>query len=595
MKIHQFGELPAAYGGRTLPIDTLACNTLRIISRRETYKDERFDKKQPAIRWLLDVVSQSPAYLNHKVIRVDNLEVLQTLGLKRRKGFLYSLAELYGDVKAGSEGELRRQTALALEVPKDERNLTQRKFVEVTENANRVFALRLAFDLPDFGESMQGIIQERAKIEATIKELNRTLAPRAIPPPTPESAWLTLYEATYNMIRQGILAQKAPAADDPTLQFIGLLEEYRKGDVQKFNQGLAEYRESVEKAAAAEAKHEAALTAAGESPDRKPAERLALERIAFEAYFNHFSPFVLCLILYIAAFVLACLSWLGWSEGLNRSANWLLWFTFALHTVALIGRIYISGRPPVTNLYSSAIFIAWAGVFFALLFEVVYKLGLGNLLAASIGFPTMIVAYYLTFDRDGDTLGVMQAVLDTNFWLGTHVVCEVLGYSTTYLAGALGLMTILLGIIGGVLDANMRRDLTRMTYGTLCFAIFFSFIGTVLGGLWADDSWGRFWGWDPKENGALMIVIWNAIILHARWDKMVGERGLAALAVFGNVVVTWSYFGVNQMPEGVGLHNYGDTEGRTFWVAIFMLSQLAVIAAAYIEPFVRRRLAPVEA
>ena len=60
-----------------------------------------------------------------------------------------------------------------------------------------------------------------------------------------------------------------------------------------------------------------------------------------------------------------------------------------------------------------------------------------------------------------------------------------------------------------------------MIYGTLCFAIFFSFVGTVLGGLWADDSWGRFWGWDPKENGALIIVLWNALVLHARWDGMV--------------------------------------------------------------------------
>jgi hypothetical protein len=91
-----------------------------------------------------------------------------------------------------------------------------------------------------------------------------------------------------------------------------------------------------------------------------------------------------------------------------------------------------------------------------------------------------------------------------------------------------------------------------------------------------------------------MIVIWNAIILHARWGKMAGERGLAALAVFGNVVVTWSYFGVNQMPEGVGLHNYGDT-GRSHWLAIFMLSQLAVILLAYVEPALRRMIAPAEA
>jgi ABC-type transport system involved in cytochrome c biogenesis permease subunit len=595
MKIHEFGRLPAAYGGRTLPIDTIATNTLRIISGKQTYEDQdpRFKKKQPAIRWLLDVVSQSPAYLKHKVIRVDRLDVLQTLGLERRKGFRYSISELYGDMKEGDEGELRRQTALALEVPKEKRNITQRKFVETTEKANRVFALRQAFDMPDLGNSIEEIVQRRAAIEQMITALNQD-APRAIPPATPADTWLTVYEATYKLIQEGIRTGKPPAEDNATLQFIGLLEDYRKGEVQEFNNGLAGYHEYVNKVAAAEQKHEAGLTMAGEAGDRKPAEMLVVDRIAFESYFNHFNPFFLCMMLYVAAFVLASLAWLGWPEGFNRSANWLLWLTFAVHTFALIGRIYISGRPPVTNLYSSAVFIAWAGVFFALLFEVVYRLGVGNLLAATLGFPTMLVAYYLTFDRDGDTLGVMQAVLDTNFWLGTHVVCMALGYVTTYLAGVLGLMTIILGIVGGVFDLDLRRQLTRMTYGALCFAIFFSFIGTVLGGLWADDSWGRFWGWDPKENGALMIVIWNAIILHARWGKMAGERGLAALAVFGNVVVTWSYFGVNQMPEGVGLHNYGDTEGRTFWVAIFMLSQLAVIGLAYIEPAIRRKLGPAE-
>jgi ABC-type transport system involved in cytochrome c biogenesis permease subunit len=222
-------------------------------------------------------------------------------------------------------------------------------------------------------------------------------------------------------------------------------------------------------------------------------------------------------------------------------------------------------------------------VLFGLVFEAIYKLGIGNLLAATLGFPTMLIAHYL--QNDGDTMAVMQAVLDTNFWLATHVVCINLGYCTTFLAGALGMFTILLGTTG-MLSPELRRDVTRMTYGTLCFAIFFSFIGTVLGGLWADDSWGRFWGWDPKENGAQMIVIWNAIVLHARWGKMIGERGLAVLTVLGNIVVAWSYFGVNQM--GVGLHAYGFTEGRTKWVAIFMASQLLIVAFALVESWTRR-------
>ncbi len=114
-----------------------------------------------------------------------------------------------------------------------------------------------------------------------------------------------------------------------------------------------------------------------------------------------------------------------------------------------------------------------------------------------------------------------------------------------------------------------------MIYGSLCFAIFFSFIGTVLGGLWADESWGRFWGWDPKENGALIIVLWNALVLHARWDGMIRERGMAVLSLVGNIVTAWSWFGVNEL--GVGLHSYGFTEGVLFALACAIGAHLVVI------------------
>jgi ABC-type transport system involved in cytochrome c biogenesis permease subunit len=170
---------------------------------------------------------------------------------------------------------------------------------------------------------------------------------------------------------------------------------------------------------------------------------------------------------------------------------------------------------------------------------------------------------------------VLQAVLDTQFWLATHVTCITLGYATTYVAGLLGLAYILGGLFTPALRGNVGKDISRMLYGTLCFSIYFSFVGTVLGGLWADDSWGRFWGWDPKENGALIIVLWNALVLHARWDGMVKERGLAVLAVGGNIAVSWSYFGVNQL--GAGLHSYGFTEGVALGLAVVVVSQLSVI------------------
>src|SRR6185295_7626571 len=147
----------------------------------------------------------------------------------------------------------------------------------------------------------------------------------------------------------------------------------------------------------------------------------------------------------------------------------LLWFTFAVHTLALVGRIYISGRPPVTNLYSAAVFIGWGAVLLGLIFESIYELGLGNLVAAVGGFLTLVVAHFLSLD--GDTLIVMTAVLDTQFWLATHVVCITLGYATTFVAGAFGIVYLLLAHVVPVLSENDRKQLTRMIYGTLCFAI----------------------------------------------------------------------------------------------------------------------------
>ena len=142
----------------------------------------------------------------------------------------------------------------------------------------------------------------------------------------------------------------------------------------------------------------------------------------------------------------------------------------------------------------------------------------------------------------------------------------------------LAIVYIVRGVFTRSLDKATADALARMVYGIVCFATLFSLVGTILGGIWADQSWGRFWGWDPKENGALIIVIWNAIILHARWGGLVRQRGLMALAVFGNIVTSWSWFGVNML--GVGLHSYGFMDAAFWWLIAFVVSQLVLIALA---------------
>jgi ABC-type transport system involved in cytochrome c biogenesis permease subunit len=190
-----------------------------------------------------------------------------------------------------------------------------------------------------------------------------------------------------------------------------------------------------------------------------------------------------------------------------------------------------------------------------------------------MGFITLIIAQNLAVD--GDTMEMMRAVLDTNFWLATHVVAVTTGYASTFVAGFLALIYIIRGVFTPTLDEATGKSLARMVYGIVCFATLFSFVGTVLGGIWADQSWGRFWGWDPKENGALIIVLWNAMILHMRWGGMIRDRGLIVSAIGGNIVTSWSWFGVNML--GIGLHSYGFTDAAFKWLSLFVASQFLFI------------------
>jgi ABC-type transport system involved in cytochrome c biogenesis permease subunit len=139
---------------------------------------------------------------------------------------------------------------------------------------------------------------------------------------------------------------------------------------------------------------------------------------------------------YVFVFLLACIGWAVYPQAFNRAAFWLLVLVLVAQSWAILTRMYLQGRPPVTNLYSSAVFIGWVCVLLAMILEAIFKNGLGSVTAAVTGFATMIVAHFL--GGSGDTMEMMQAVLDTNFWLATHVVCITIGYATTFVAGVLG-------------------------------------------------------------------------------------------------------------------------------------------------------------
>jgi ABC-type transport system involved in cytochrome c biogenesis permease subunit len=377
-----------------------------------------------------------------------------------------------------------------------------------------------------------------------------------VPPLEPGKEWRNLGDVAQTSRSTG-------QRDESAVAFLKILESYHGGKPQEFNEAVAAYSRTIQAAS-------------------NPQLRADVSKAGFETFYNRFDPLGDAMVLYVIGFILVAFAWLGWTKTLGRAAIAIIVIAFIAHTFGLAARMYISGRPPVTNLYSSAVFIAWGGVLLCLIVEGIFRNTLGTFVATVIGFAPLLIANGLAnvdaSKGQADTMAQLQAVLDTNFWLATHVIAITVGYLAVFVAAVMGIVYILGGILTPYLAGENRKNLSRMIYGTSCFAMIFSFVGTILGGIWADQSWGRFWGWDPKENGAILIVLWIAIVLHARWGGVVRERGVAVLSVFGGIVTAWSWFGTNML--GVGLHSYGFMDQALMWLGIYAASQLAIMGTA---------------
>ena len=592
-----FGEIPVLVNGRLKPVDTLARSSLLQFQGRQRVGDPAESRPQaesPA-EWMADVFFWSAKADAYPVFKIDSPDLLALMGIAEDEvkvryassvkqffavmGFLPSSRSRFSYEKIAPKiPELERQAKLARPIDSALRTPFQRAVLQLYGSLVQYQQLKHTLTLPTSDDFLAellrfqkliptGVAAVRAKqagqphdeetAKAMIKlgqrylfmsEVTNILAAPPAAEVADDNAWQTTGQSLLGAFQRG-------SVDSSVLAFAGLSYAWRQNQPEQFNKLVELYHAQIEK---------------------RFAPRLA--KSDAETRFNAAEPFYVSMTLYVVAFLLAIFSWLKWPDTLGRSAFYLVGLAWLATTAGIAARMWIEGRPPVTNLYSSALFVGWGSVGLCLVLEAIFKNAIGSVAAGLTGFATLLVAHHLSLS--GDTLEMMRAVLDSNFWLATHVVIVTIGYSATFLAGFLAIIYIVRGVFTRSLDPKTGDSLVRMVYGIICFATLFSFVGTVLGGIWADQSWGRFWGWDPKENGALIIVLWNALILHARWGGLIKARGLMALSVFGNVVTSWSWFGTNML--GVGLHSYGFTDSAFMALSLFVLSQLALIGLAVI-------------
>ncbi len=614
--LYAVGKIPTQFGGRVLPLDAYARQALKAMTNKESLplpekpdegdlsdkkkasvakaQQELYQKVQPiinratkqkgseatklsAIQWLMEAAINEPALVHLPMFRIDAVEVLNELELERRESKLYSLAET-------EKNWDRAIKQLQVAARKETADLTfkEKKLFELHRRRMQFLSTSDAMKLPEPlnipDELLERMLpgsteqeRQRFKVQALKRHLEELSDVPAIIPPTEEAVagavsdpdWSAFGYAFFKMAEADATGQQANVP--PGVEEFGeVIAAYADEDTMAFNTAVDKHLAAVK-----------SYPIAGYQP----------ERVAVERWMQSNSPTLCARVLYLIALVLGLVHLASGQPRLRKAVWGMLLVAFVVHTVAIACRVGITGRAPVINIYSSAVFIGWAVVLFGLVLEPIFRYGVGNVLAAIGGALTLQVAWGL---NKGDTMPVLQAVLDTQFWLATHVICVSLGYVATLVAGTLGIGYLLSNWLGK--DATFQRNVYRACYGAACFGVLFSFIGTVLGGLWADDSWGRFWGWDPKENGALLIVIWNALMLHARWDGMVAARGFSVLAIGGNIITAWSWFGTNEL--GIGLHSYGFTEGTMLWLTTFFLSQMLLIVAGM--AFIRKPPATIE-
>ncbi len=584
------GRITILDNGRLKPLDTYARSVLLQFSGRQSVQGKS------ALGWFTDAIFDPTRTVDDKVFLINNPELAEAIGVEPQKHRRYSFSQLHQSVPKIST---MAQAASLLE-PR-QRSIVETEVMRLGIALDTYFALASTFTFCDsapqltvsdsnlavqLGLPLKNSALSYLDILAHAPQLSAVMKSLAI---VPSHSWssadtqaIALGRALFaisNEAQNGFLCvlpvdsasridwqspwsfvkfYGSASRNDPSLSaLLRLRDAYRAEDVSKKNAAAVQFCKVINNAVK---------------------EGSRIRWVDLELLYNKVNPFLIAKILYGLALILSLLA-LFFAQKWTATCSLCLLVIGAIpHTAGIVARMLIMGRPPVTTMYETFIFVAWVCIVLGLIVEYAQRKRLGIFIASMAGF--LFLHLSSIFGSDGDSMGILTAVLNNNFWLATHIVTIALGYAGCLIAGIVGHVYLLRRLFGKSSDTT--AETARILYAMIVFGLTFTFLGTLLGGMWADQAWGRFWGWDPKENGALLIILWCAAVLHARAGKIIGDLGTAFASICGLLMVMYAWIGVNLL--GVGMHAYGFTSQGAqmlLWVTvgecIFMLLVVGVL------------------
>ncbi len=513
----EFGLLAIQDNGRRKPIDTFARQTLIQLTGRSSYTDKAGRRWTPN-DFLLSAVLETRDWKEEPMVLVSFGELKEQLGLEKTQR-RFSFAQL-------SE---------AATLPQIANEAHERKRAEKPLDRLQQEALSVSDRLALFARVIEG--SALLIVPSPQKETD----PWAPPLPLAIASY-------YNESQSDGVA--------PPLQ--EMMAAYNEADSFKFSRSAHLLREKLR-----------AL-----SPSIYPTE----SNLRLEYFYNHFEAFYRAIWFYGIAFLTLLIAHLrNRGRALRNFGVVLAFVALAFHGTGIVLRCLIAGRPPVTNMYESIIWVSFAASFFGMIFFARYRTPIYLLASLPATLIALLLVHQMPIAMPA-SIDPLVPVLRDNFWLTIHVLTITLSYAAFLLACAFGhilLFRYARNPRGARADAPMHFWLYRvLQLGVLLLAA-----GTILGGVWANYSWGRFWGWDPKETWALIALLCYITTLHGRLAGWWTEFGLVVASVVCFLAVLMAWYGVNFV-LGKGLHSYGFGIGGETYVGTFVIADLLFVAFA---------------